>query len=714
MRKKLIAIIFLLPIIIIGLLYSVSYVLIGNVVDEPDSISFAESTAFLLVGGGMDLKVTSSPNNEKFASNITYVSDREDILTVKDNKAYGLKSGSSQVTARYKETNITDTLNVFVYTPQSKELYIIDPNTSYTGITSQKAYGEYDLGEGFIKESGKVSLKAFDFGASLTIDGQLTPRGKAERANIIKGEGKLSYDEKKETYNIEILGGDDITVRFVSQVGESLDYTIKVIPEGFNVYTYAQLLYCTNHSLNGEKVVLRSNLESYSNSYLGEETKTAKKNTNPLLLTQQEKDSLKNLGQEEYHYLKRTYDEKDYYVEYLTRESTYDTRYLTRLNKSTKINIGLSLKKDLYANGFTINFHALTYPTGDPTLVKGVYLPSLSENDIFRGPLDYCGVLADENNQAAASVGGEDNCALEVEGDNLILSGLIVKNCNTITALAQLDYVGTVIGIKHQSNVKIEDSIIMNGRNLVRAFSNDGVTVSHCLLEYAKDFLLRLGADEFIQLTKDEFLSGGDYNYPDGERIGNTLEVDNTYFYDSGFFSIGLESHFNGRYLYDKDEIFSYTLPLGGISKGTDLTIKGDTRFYDWKDVDSISTDTMLQVKADLGDLSQYLSNFDIVPIIKRELAKEENKKFALNVEGKTYLNSAIADYGGGINNSVINSNTDLTALGLAKLGPVVFDPVEDKFLANCAGTAPFNFYLYPSDSKITYKDTPKTGDLAD
>jgi hypothetical protein len=632
MRKKLIAIIFLLPIIIIGLLYSVSYVLIGNVVDEPDSISFAESTAFLLVGGGMDLEVTTAPSNEKFASNITYVSDREDILTIRDNKAYGLKSGASQVTARYKETNITDTLNVFVYTPQSKELYIIDPNTSYMGITSEKAYGQYDLGDGFVKENGTVALKAFDFGASLTIDGQLTPRARAERADIIQGEGKLTYDEKKETYYIEILGADNLIIRFVSQEGEVLDYTIKVIPEGFNVYSYAELLYCTNHSANGEKVVLRGNLESYSNSYLGEDKKTAKKNTSPLLLTPAEKDSLKNLGSEEYHYVKRTYDEKDYYVEYLTRKSTYDTRYLTRLNKSTEINIGLSLKKDLYANGFTINFHALTYPTGDPTLVSGVYLPSLGESDVFRGPLDYCGVLADENNQAAASVGGEDNCAVEVEGNNVTMSGLIIKNCNTVTALAQLDYVGTVIGIKHQSNVKIEDTIIMNGRNLVRAFSNNGVTLSRCLLEYAKDFLLRAGCDEFVELTKDEFLSEADYNYPEGERIGNIVEVNNTYFYDSGFFSIGLESHFNGRYLYDKDEIFSYTLPLGGISKGTDLTIKGDTRFYDWKDVDTISTDTMLQVKADLGDLSQYLSNFDIVPIIKRELAKEENKKFALNV----------------------------------------------------------------------------------
>jgi hypothetical protein len=713
MRKKLIMLIFMLPLIIIGLLYSVSYSAIGNAVDEPDSISFDETASFVLIGETRSLEVSCYPSSEKFKANISYSSDREDILKIDGDQMIGVKSGASQVTARYKNTNITDTINVFVYTKESKELYIIDPGLSYSGISGKTVYGQYDLGPDYSKQNGTISLNAFDFSSSLTIGGHLSPRAKAEKAEVVKGEGELVYNEETKTYQLTVTGPDDITIAFTSSAGDLVDYTVPIIADSYNVYSYAQLLFCTNHSASGLKTVLRNNLESFENSFSDETGQHPKKNTNPLLLTQIEKDSLKGIGTEDFLYLKRTYGGNDYYIEYLKRASTYDVRYLTILDKPTDIYIGLSLKADLHANGFTLNFHALTYPTGAPTVVSGIYLPSLSSDDVFRGPLDYCGVLATDSTEAVASVAGEDNASLAVESSGMKISDLILKSCNNVVSLSQLDFVGTALSIKHQTDVIVENCVIMNGRNLVRAFSNKNLTISHCLLEYAKDYLLRLGCDEYVQLTKEMYADGHDYNYAPADRIGNTVTVDNVFFYNSGFFSIGLENHFNGRYLYDKDEIFTNTLPLGGIAKGTSLCLKGDTRFYDWKDVDSISTDTMLQIRGDLGSLDQYLSNFDIVPIIKRELAKTENQSFSLKVGDKTYLNSAVAFYGGGINNSVLTTDTDLQKLGLNKLGPVAFDPVDDKFLANCAGTEPFNFYMYPASSDITYLSSPKLSDLA-
>jgi hypothetical protein len=120
----------------------------------------------------------------------------------------------------------------------------------------------------------------------------------------------------------------------------------------------------------------------------------------------------------------------------------------------------------------------------------------------------------------------------------------------------------------------------------------------------------------------------------------------------------------------------------------------------------------MLQVRSDLGNLSGYLSQFDIVPIIQRELAKDENQKFVRKDGDKTYLSTAIALYGGGINNSVLHFLSGRSETGLEEMGPVSFDPEQDKFLANCAGTEPFYFNLYPAASSVKNTDKPKLGDL--
>jgi hypothetical protein len=709
MRKKLLAILFLLPLLFIGFLYSVSYVLVGNVIDEPDSIAFSDQTVFLAVGEEMTLTVNTCPQSEKFLTKITYTADREDIVKTDGDSLTGLKAGASDVIARYEDSNITDTLHVFVYTEESADCYVLDPDLSYSGIAEKKVYGEYDLSDTYERKPGTISLKAYDFGASVYVGSHRVPKAKAKSAAITKGNGTLAYDESAEQYTVEVLGSEDITVAFVSEAGKESDVTLPIIPDSDNVRTYAELLYCTNHSEEGIKAVLRGNLESVANTYSG---KNQKRNTEPLALTEEEKESLSAYGKDAYFYVKRIHDGKEYYVEYLKRKSTYDTRYLERLGKPTDVLLGISLKKDFYGNGFTLNFHELTYPTGDPTSVSGVLLPSLSDSDVFRGPLDYCGVLATETTEAAASVAGEDNAVMGIEQDSLTLSGLILKNCSNVSALSQLDDVGTTLSVKHRKDVTVQDCVLSNGRNGVRAFSNDSFTLSHSLLEYAKDYLLRLGSDDYVALTEEEFLDGKDHNYPEGERIGNHARVENVFFYDSGFFSIGLENHFNGRYLYDKDEVFSNTLPLGGIAKGTDLELSAGCRFYDWKDIETVSTDTMLQVRSDLGNLSGYLSQFDIVPIIQRELAKDENQKFVRKDGDKTYLSTAIALYGGGINNSVLHFLSGRSETGLEEMGPVSFDPEQDKFLANCAGTEPFYFNLYPAASSVKNTDKPKLGDL--
>lgn len=145
------------------------------------------------------------------------------------------------------------------------------------------------------------------------------------------------------------------------------------------------------------------------------------------------------------------------------------------------------------------------------------------------------------------------------------------------------------------------------------------------------------------------------------------MRVHNTNFYNSGIFSIAFDSAFNGPYLYgglpsvigQVVNMLGATVPnqIGGTSRPVQLSLTGKTNFYDWKDIDTI--DLSILIDENISAAAEQMAGRDIKVTIDdffpvRALLKEEAAKAGTiyNKDGKKYINSEVAWYGGGLNDS--------------------------------------------------------------
>ena len=105
-------------------------------------------------------------------------------------------------------------------------------------------------------------------------------------------------------------------------------------------------------------------------------------------------------------------------------------------------------------------------------------------------------------------------------------------------------------------------------------------------------FLMRYKAFLSFEDSLDyEFINDdSDNNIDNTSNIDNDLTIENNIFYSSGFASIFIDNHLNGSILYNSsfNDYFSSSLPLGGVSKGSKVNIKGSNYFYDFKAITDI------------------------------------------------------------------------------------------------------------------------------
>ena len=137
----------------------------------------------------------------------------------------------------------------------------------------------------------------------------------------------------------------------------------------------------------------------------------------------------------------------------------------------------------------------------------------------------------------------------------------------------------------------------------------------------------------------------------------------------------------------------------------------GDVRFYDWKKVDSVNSDTLVTGSQDILDRIGF--NLDIAALISNY--DGENASMLTKIfEGEQYVSGAVAFYGGGKNYSVLDvSMTDdrfnaLTSfeVPLSMLGERV------NLIYLSAGAEPFRFLLYGADSELSPEK--QMSDIAD
>ncbi|MBP5684070.1 MAG: hypothetical protein J6X02_02305, partial [Bacilli bacterium] len=404
--------------------------------------------------------------------------------------------GNVIITCSNKKGNVYRSMNAIIY-DHGAILISSEIQSSQTNIDKTTYYGEYDLVNNK-KEKAEFNLKV-----------RVVPEEYKDNLYIEDTTSNIDFDLTSGLVKIKDTGSASIKIGCVS-VGEikTQSYDFEIVKDGINVYDYETLLNCTNKSNNGEIVVLRKSFESLENYKLN-----------------------KDLGNVEL-FGSSNNEKFDFRNEVYQFETTYNSEFIDQCNKkasdnnlktiSKTINAGLHIQKDIYGNGYTINMHNLTYPTlvSVITLDDGTTMsvPTLGPNDLYRGSIPFY-ALGDHSNMPLIEVLGQDNSCLYVDGNNILVNDVCVKNCDFINSLAFLDYVGNTVDI-HGSDVTIKNSRLSNGKNVVRAFSTTNFNIDNSILSNARNFLLYAGSSEYVKPNENK-----EYEFIllDGSKVTSTI-----------------------------------------------------------------------------------------------------------------------------------------------------------------------------------------------
>ena len=551
---------------------------------------------YLLTAYGVNqryYKVSGDDSLVWFVENSDGTEDPYAEIVEKDGKYYlrALKQGQVTVTCSNKKGTVYRQMTGIVYKDAAILLY---PKLggSQNNIDSKIYYGEYD----------------HTIGNAATIEMELTVVPESSR-ELINEEATENIEFDRETGLIRITGTGSANLTLSLPGADPRSFSFEIVDEGVNVYTYDDLLYCTNKSDTGHIAVLRKSFESLENTYVLDDKGAPLHASGGYAMRS---DTVECFGR--YNEKTKSFDFSDD-VDYIT--TTYNKNYIEQWNEFAKgksqyksltdqICVGLHVKKDFYGNGFTLNLHNLTYPYSyrfaNNDAGETVRLPLLTSANLFRGPLHFYS-LGDPNQLPLVTLYGQDNIGMYVHGDNITVNDVNLKNCEFGDRIANLSTVGTVMEISG-NGVTVKNCRISNGKNVVRSFSSQDLTLSNCMLSYSQNFLFLTGANEYIPVdttglsefymldgekrmaaisaflepgvagSGDEIINKFLTTFPQqaeeranmkkallaiqsaldsvervkGDYKGSTT-IDDCFFYQSGVSAIGLESLFNSPFL---------------------------------------------------------------------------------------------------------------------------------------------------------------------
>lgn len=742
MKKKTLVILLIIP-FVIALLTFVSFVaLTNNVGVDPRIIwNYRENEGFKtnseykleatleydetqLLKPGSDTLVWEFQG--EVDSNIAKISQKDDGYYLET----GSETGEAIIVCRTENRRVSYYMNAFIY---DQGLVLINPvnQSSGTQIDPIRYYGEYDIS--YNDDLSATSLKKNN--AQIEIEVEVFSDSGNSSYVVLEKSDNISFDQSRNTITINDDGEAYLTLGAASEPYIENTYSFNVVDEGVNVYSFNDLMMCTNKSQNGEVVVMQVNLESRENAL--------NKDTNGSYINEYKQQNTKLFGN--YNFDTQSFNFNDFIY---FQDPKIETKFINQFLKNgqlvqgfeytTQMKVGVRVQKDFYGNGFTINMHELAYPNhGNIDSVTGKLTPD-RELDYFFGPLTFVSI-GDIENIPVVRAYLCDNAGILLDGDNLTINDAKFSNSNSIDNMYNLGFTGTVVEVQGENNT-IKNSVIQNGRTCLRAFSTDGLLVDNCLLQNAGEFIVKLGSNKInstdhskriqfsnslatVDSTFSEFFdSGADVNGSADNLFSSLFEavsltneeannaeiildeiqkgldnysgiinddgsvnfdahvtINDTYFYNSGIYSIAFESAFNGAYLYNGmpslvkalASIFGITPnDIGGTSYPVELTLSGDTRFYDWKDVDLIDSNSLIESNfaayiGQLGGSSSELGNlsidsfFPMKAILKQYCINNGLAYRESNSDGSTsyYVNRPVAWYGGGYNGSVLINN---------------------------------------------------------
>ena len=507
--------------------------------------------------------------------------------------AYYLRAispGEVVITCTNEKGNVHRSLNAIIYKDAYLGLYV--KGSSQANIDPMVYFGQYD--------------HTRDNPAQFEIQIKVAPEEMANKVTILHSDN-VTYDKETRTVKInqDVTGVEEAYLTIVSNDGIATPYTynFRIVEKGVNVYTYDDLLNCTNASPHGgDIVVLRRNFESLENTYvLDDYDKPEISFGSPIKLDEYTElfghydisTGKYSFASEVHHFTTNYWASRDFidqWNEFVGTNSDYE-------KLKEEVFVGLYVRKDFYGNGYTINMHNLTYPytTYDQTTI-----PRLTDDNIFRGPLKLYS-LGDPNNSPLVSLYGQDNIGMYVEGNGITVNDINLKNCDFGDRMANLDTVGTVLEI-YGDNVTIKNCKVSNGKNVVRSFSSKNLLIDNCILSNSRNFLFLTGSNRYVHVDRESMQTFTSLDGPvqteaietflapggDGDEVLNTFIMDyckdqndrramraalesiqdalnsrangglpvdgttvinDTYFYRSGISSICLETLFNSPFL---------------------------------------------------------------------------------------------------------------------------------------------------------------------
>ena len=693
MKKKNLIILLLIP-FIIALLGVVTINSTFNLV-ENDIVSikwdYKDIEAFKIRDNAYLLNATAlNPKNSPISEGNTLVwtvenkgqNDNEvHAELINNNNSYYLKAiseGEVVITCSNQKGNIFKKMTGIIY---ENSVIIAQPSiaSSQNNIDSNIYYGLYDLNQNS-KEKAIVDL-----------DIVVIPESMENQLEIKFTTSNIDLDLNEKKLYIKDIGDASFTLGFKEDiVSKKTSFSFKVV-DGVNCYTYDDLLNCTNRSKNGEVVVLRKSFESLDNYEL------IKDESNVTLFGNYDDESKEFSFKDEIYKFTTTYN-KNYIEQWnQTVEKNKKTNYL-----SDKINVGLHVQKNFYGNGYTINMHNLTFPSKTMSVTSSdgsvVEIPFLGDNDLFRGPLPFY-ALGDPNNMPLVEAYGQDNIGMYVDGANITINDVNLKNCDYGSLVSNLEYTGTVLEVYGDNNTVI-NSRLQNGKNIIRCFSSLNFTLENSMLSNSRNFLIEIGSNEYVKIKEDEanyfideygnpttelikdffrkegigdnilnkYLTGDFYDVSkmknamlsmqkafndenDVNIIKGSVTIKDTLFYKSGISCIALESQFNGPFLYSSiPSSISKILSMLSTSDGTSL---GD---YKFENLSGVSYPVSVEIT---GNTKFYdykkTDELDITGLIKENISSfaasvDSSYSGTINIDKifpiKSYLTTSAAKAG--------------------------------------------------------------------
>ena len=419
------------------------------------------------------------------------------------------------------------------------------------------------------------------------------------------------------------------------EIASKARFTVRCVKEGINVYSFSELYHATK--AEGHPIVLQDDIDD-DFGYLTE----AHKEQGILDMVES-----------------KLYEKID---------TTYDYTYYENIGEGRpQVITLLQFHEDLYGNDHRISAHNVTMQKGLGD--NGNKIPA--EGALFQGPLNFVKAKLEEGSIRGASVKAQDNICFAIY-DNVDVVNARLLGCDLTEEggqlnLVDLNWVGTTVEILG-TNVNIQYSRLTNGRTVLRAFGDDKdaqkeieFTVSNCILQQAREFLMRVGSNRFVDsanvdnlgdftsatlpfnLNQEDydinfsslpFTSATAYSttvkqryssYSDAVKevyedayINTFVTVKDSVFMDTGIFAIAIDSHFSGSMLQDgqaavetflkKPELaskFSSWSNMAKTSYGAKLTLEGQIGLYNWKPLEDVDSSTLIEVSGVREDMSE-------------------------------------------------------------------------------------------------------------